>query len=332
MRAMRLGRSSRTTSCAPSPAKSAKSRGGAAVLVALLLLSAVSATSAPKRRRARPARATRELIAAVRARNEEAVGAALDAGADVDAYISIDGDRGNDQTGLMYSSLLGLVGVAKVLLSRGADMSLGTRDSGFTPLHGAAFQGQPQMIRLLLEHGADPLDRHADGFIPFHRACWGNSARHTEAALRLLQACPSCIAVRRPFHVRFCTLGAHVLLRFQITARDPENQPAFRQQGGMMTALDMALLNPMTTALIRQWEETGTPPPGAVAQWGSDLFVSQEQGPPNGSSSDSGDSGEDPATPGPPATPGGDEDLQELLQDMRWTIDNAMDKLTSVII
>ena len=292
------------------------------MLVALLLLSAVSATSAPKRRRARPARATRELIAAVRARNEEAVGAALDAGADVDAYISIDGDRGNDQTGLMYSSLLGLVGVAKVLLSRGADMSLGTRDSGFTPLHGAAFQGQPQMIRLLLEHGADPLDRHADGFIPFHRACWGNSARHTEAALQRLQACPSCIAVRA-FRVRFLQplkLSNIDMLRFQITARDPENQPAFRQQGGMMTALDMALLNPMTTALIRQWEETGTPPAGAVATWGSDLFVSQERAPPNGSSSASGDSGDS-----------GDEDLQELLQDMRWTINNAMDKLASVI-
>ena len=109
------------------------------------------------------------------------------------------------------------------------------------------------------------------------------------------------------------------MLRFQITARDPENQPAFRQQGGMMTALDMALLNPMTTALIRQWEETGTPPAGAVATWGSDLFVSQERAPPNGSSSASGESGDS-----------GDEDLQELLQDMRWTINNAMDKLASV--
>ena len=326
MRATRLGRSSRTTSCAPSPAsptKSAKSRGGAAVLVALLLLSAVSATSVPKRRRARPARATRELIVAVREENAEAVEAALDNGADVDAFISVNTDRGDDQTGLMYSSLLGLVGVAKVLLSRGADMSLGTRDSGFTPLHGAAFQGQPQMIRLLLEHGADPLDRHVDGFIPFHRACWGNSARHTEAALQLLQACPSCIAVRA-FRVRFLQplklSNIDIdMLRFQITARDPENQPAFRQQGGMMTALDMALLNPMTTALIRQWEETGTPPAGAVATWGSDLFVSQERAPPNGSSSASGDSGDS-----------GDEDLQELLQDMRWTINNAMDKLASV--
>ena len=92
-------------------------------------------------------------------------------------------------------------------------MSLGTRDSEFTPLHGAAFQGQPQMIRLLLEHGADPLDRHVDGFIPFHRACWGNSARHSEAALQLLQACPSCNAVR-VFRVRF--LQPLKLSNFQI--------------------------------------------------------------------------------------------------------------------
>ena len=65
--------------------------------------------------------------------------------------------------------------------SNDADTSKGTAKSGFTPLHGAAFQGRPEVVQLLLDHGVDPLHRHEDGFVAMHRACWGTTAEHTRA-------------------------------------------------------------------------------------------------------------------------------------------------------
>ena len=45
--------------------------------------------------------------------------------------------------------------VTALLLERGADVSCATAD-GWTPLHGAAVEGELGTVRLLLERGADP--------------------------------------------------------------------------------------------------------------------------------------------------------------------------------
>ena len=50
---------------------------------------------------------------------------------------------------------------------------------GYTPLHEAAQNGQLDMIRLLLAHGADPAARKADGETPAQTAL---KAGHPEAA------------------------------------------------------------------------------------------------------------------------------------------------------
>lgn len=51
---------------------------------------------------------------------------------------------------------------------------------GYTPMHGAGFQGRAEIMKLLIEHGLDPLDAHKDGYTPIHRAAWGKEERHTE--------------------------------------------------------------------------------------------------------------------------------------------------------
>ena len=60
--------------------------------------------------------------------------------------------------------------------------------SGYTPMHGAGFQGRAEIAKLLIAHGLDPSDRHSDGFTPIHRACWGREQRHADTVRVLLKA------------------------------------------------------------------------------------------------------------------------------------------------
>jgi len=61
-------------------------------------------------------------------------------------------------------------------------------------MHGAAFQGRPDIARELLRRGLDPNPRHADGFTPIFRACWGREERHTETVRVFLEAGVSATA------------------------------------------------------------------------------------------------------------------------------------------
>merc|ERR1711957_607581 len=78
------------------------------------------------------------------------------------------------------------MGTAEYLLKHGADASIGEKD-GYTPYHGAGFQGRAAVAKHLLEHGLDPSDRHKDGNTPLHRACWGREPRHTEMVKFLIK-------------------------------------------------------------------------------------------------------------------------------------------------
>ena len=54
---------------------------------------------------------------------------------------------------LMVAAAFGHVDTVKVLLDAGADVN--AKDlTGWTPLHAAAFKGNPQIVRLLIERGA----------------------------------------------------------------------------------------------------------------------------------------------------------------------------------
>ncbi len=51
--------------------------------------------------------------------------------------------------------------------------------------HGAGFQGG---AKLFIEYGIHTLDVHSDGYIPMHRACWGQEDRHTDTVRVFLEA------------------------------------------------------------------------------------------------------------------------------------------------
>ena len=87
----------------------------------------------------------------------------------------------------MAACLGGFETSVKTLLELGADPSIGEKD-GYTPVHGASFQGRPEVMQVLIDHGLDPNDMHKDGYAPIHRACWGQRESHTKTIEVLLNA------------------------------------------------------------------------------------------------------------------------------------------------
>ena len=87
----------------------------------------------------------------------------------------------------MHAVLGGSLESVKYLLSKGADTSIGEKD-GYTPMHGAGFQGRYEIAKVLIDHGLDPRDKHSDGYEPIHRACWGREERHMQTVKVFLDA------------------------------------------------------------------------------------------------------------------------------------------------
>lgn len=65
---------------------------------------------------------------------------------------------------LYYPAISGNIAIAERLLAAGADINAGA--GGNTPLHGAAGFGQPEMVRWLLDHGADPYASDFNSKLP----------------------------------------------------------------------------------------------------------------------------------------------------------------------
>ena len=114
--------------------------------------------------------------------NLEKVKSALAKGANINVR-----RQGSGQTPLMGSVLRGNTEMVRFLLQQGADTTIGEKD-GYTPPHGAGFQGRADVMKLLHESGVDVTVFHEeDGYAPFHRACWGDEARHADTVEYLLQ-------------------------------------------------------------------------------------------------------------------------------------------------
>ena len=73
--------------------------------------------------------------------------------------------------------------LVKELLELGADPRC-TDDDDSAPLHVACLHGNPDVIRLLLEHGADPLAKNKMGDTPLSIAMHSG---HSDVALMLLR-------------------------------------------------------------------------------------------------------------------------------------------------
>ena len=54
-------------------------------------------------------------------------------------------------------------------------------------MHGAGFQGRPEIASELISFGLEAGDVHKDGFTPLHRACWGREKRHAETVRVLVE-------------------------------------------------------------------------------------------------------------------------------------------------
>jgi hypothetical protein len=97
---------------------------------------------------------------------------------------------GSGQTLIMNAVLTGKSDeLITALLDNGADVSIGEHD-GFTPIHGAGFQGRASAVKILVEHPKakmDVNDKHRDGHAPLHRACWGMEQRHTDTVKMLIE-------------------------------------------------------------------------------------------------------------------------------------------------
>ena len=103
------------------------------------------------------------------------------------------------QTLLMRAVLHGEKDKVEALLAIGADVNIPERN-GYTPIHGAGFQGRDDIVPILIAAGMDPLNVHEDGFIAMRRAWWGDQQRHTDTVRVFLEA-----GVPYDYRVRFGT-------------------------------------------------------------------------------------------------------------------------------
>ena len=94
----------------------------------------------------------------------------------------------------MSAVLNGHTDVVRVLLEAGADTTIGEKD-GYTPMHGAGFQGRADIALLLIKHGLNPSDRHSDGFTPVGR-CVSVAPAHQRGVPGRVGVCVRvCVAV-----------------------------------------------------------------------------------------------------------------------------------------
>jgi hypothetical protein len=108
-------------------------------------------------------------------------------GSQMNTIINTIGPNTGGQTALMHAVLTGKETAVRVLLDLGADASIPEKD-GYTPMHGAGFQGRASIAKMLMEDGLNPSHVHKrDGYTPIHRACWGREARHAETVQVLLE-------------------------------------------------------------------------------------------------------------------------------------------------
>ena len=143
---------------------------------ALLLATGVAAD-------ARTDAANSDMHAAVGQGDLDRFKAAVAAGADINTR-----STSGSQTAIMGATLRGHKSIVEECLELGADLTIAEQD-GYTPMHGAGFQGRPEIAALLITKGKmDPQDTHKDGYQPIHRACWGREQRHADMVAVLIKA------------------------------------------------------------------------------------------------------------------------------------------------
>ncbi len=88
-------------------------------------------------------------------------------------------------TALHLAAFFGQEDAARLLVERGADVNIVARHATIvvTPLHSAAAGAHSAIVKLLLEAGADPNARQDGGFTPLHSAAQNDDRESVEALL-----------------------------------------------------------------------------------------------------------------------------------------------------
>jgi cytohesin len=107
-----------------------------------------------------------ELLKAAENGNLIKVQTALENGANPNAK-----NNNNGSTPLHIAAYKGHVEIVKILLDRGADLNA-KDNTGHAPLHWAAIEGHVDVVRVLLDRGANPNAKNNTGHTPLHNAAY----------------------------------------------------------------------------------------------------------------------------------------------------------------
>jgi ankyrin repeat protein len=118
--------------------------------------------------------------------------------------------------------------LAKLLLERGANVNLPAKDKT-TPLHLASYNTQPEIVRVLLEHGANTEAENDEGKIPLQEGVRGERHFHKDRAsvTRLLLERGASAYGREKYHVTasdlaFC-FGKEKVSQVLFSKPEPDN-------------------------------------------------------------------------------------------------------------
>ncbi|XP_034236689.1 ankyrin repeat domain-containing protein 49-like [Thrips palmi] len=83
--------------------------------------------------------------------------------------------QGSPEMQILSAAEKGKIDVIKLLLQENPELVSSRDQDGYTPLHRASYSNHPEVVKLLLQQGADVNARTCDGWTPLHSACkWNN--------------------------------------------------------------------------------------------------------------------------------------------------------------